>query len=68
MPADQRLRAHDNERATPVKQLGERNQTHSSRGTDASRLNTSLFIERELAAQKQVLCLERASWPDRKRD
>jgi len=28
MPADQRLRAHDDERATPVKQLGEQNQQH----------------------------------------
>jgi len=52
MPADQRLRAHDDKRATPVKQLGEQNQTHSSRGIDVSRLDAPLFIERELAAQK----------------
>ena len=50
---------HDDERVTPIKQLGEQDQTHSSRGIDASRLDTSLFVERQLTAQKEVLCLER---------
>ena len=60
--------AHDDERTTPIKQLGEQDQTHSSRGIDASGLDTSLFVGRELPAQKQVLYLKRASRLDRKCD
>ncbi len=67
MPSDQRLRPHDDKRVTPVKQLGEQDQAYSSRGIDASGLDASLFIERQLTAQEEVLCLERLARPDRKR-
>jgi hypothetical protein len=68
MPADQRLGPHDDERVTPLKQLGEEDQAHSSRGIGASGFDTSLFAKRELTAQKEILGGERVSWSDRKRD
>ena len=68
MPADQRLRPHDGERVTPIKQLGEEDQTHPSRRIEASGLDALLYIERQLTAQEEVLCLERSTRPDRKRD
>ena len=68
MLAQQRLRSHDDEYVTPIKQLGEQDQTYACRGIDASGLDAPLHLERQLTAQKEVLCLERASWPDRKRD
>jgi len=60
MPAQQRLRSHDDEYLTPIKQLGEQDQIYPSRGIDASGLDALLYVERQLTAQKEVLCLLKA--------
>jgi|SRR6185312_3072637 len=65
MPADQRLRPHDDKRVTPIKQPGKENQTDPSRGIDTSGLDAPLFIERQLTTQEEVLCLQRAFPSDR---
>ena len=53
MPADQRLRPHDDERVTPIKQPGEEDQTDPSCCIDASGLDARFFIERQLTAQSK---------------
>ena len=60
MPADQRLRSHDDERVTPIKQPREEDQTHPSRSIDARRFDAPLFREGQLTAQEEVFCFQRA--------
>jgi hypothetical protein len=68
MPADQRLRPHDNERVTPIKQPEKEDQTHASRSIDASGLDAPPFIERQLTAQEEALCFQRALPSDRQKE
>ena len=55
-------------RSTPIKQLREEGKTRASRGIDASGLDASLFVKRQLTAQKEVLRLQQVLRPDQKRD
>ena len=55
MPADQCLRLHDDERVTPIKQLGEQDQTHSSRDIDASGLvDIDASVVREVLEETEL--------------
>jgi hypothetical protein len=50
MPAEEGFRLHEDERITPIKQLGEQDQTDAGRGIDAAGLDPPLFVQRELTA------------------
>jgi hypothetical protein len=55
MPADQRLRLHDQQQLTPGEKARQAGQDDPRRIIGASRLDLSLLVQRQLFAQEQIL-------------
>ena len=59
VPANQGLRAYDDQCGAPCEQPGQQRQAYPRRGIDPPRLHAPLHVQGELPAQEQHLCMQR---------
>ena len=57
MPANHGCRLHDDKGATPIEQPSQHGQADTGRSIDLTRPHAALHVQRELAAQEEVLGL-----------